>query len=523
MLITFPQAAAERQRRKEEKLAAAAGNDPEKTPTPKDINVDENGGQGFDGIMSLRPAPIPQNKGIKDVTKEGVSAIPVFPGPSTLRDVVQKADVVLHVVDARDPTAGMSDALSEAAQGKLTVLLNKAGVYDIWAVFSCSLGVADTVPRESLVRWLVHLRTLYTVLPFRVSSAFMPSGTPFQAPNQKAKPMPKDDALGLGGLWTYLNNLARTKDREELVVAVTGVTNVSVDPQSRSKCWLIKDQAGKSAVINSILASEVFLIYNTHMAASAKAPSTTTGAQEVVATMPGNAARRVRFIDTPGLQFVRAASLTDEEREGMRTRDVLLRCRGRIDRLKDPLSGGKWRGTDVGCALTVRIVTHIVRHADRQDLMLAYGVPAFLDVTGFLAGLARVSGLIKKVGKMRLDVWMRHAYGTTEGRAGSCRSSADCSARLVHRKVDAVQHAGGPRWRGDGRGCSGVERGEEQEGAAECSRGEAGEDGGGCERRARCRVGCGVGGGRGERGRRRRGTSGPAAGGEAQGRVCSRN
>ncbi|KAI9575048.1 GNL3L/Grn1 putative GTPase-domain-containing protein [Boletus coccyginus] len=322
------QAAAERQRRKEEKLAAAAGNDPEKAPTPKDINVDENGGQGFDGIMSWRPAPIPQNKGIKDVTKEGVSAIPVFPGPSTLRDVVQKADVVLHVVDARDPTAGMSDALSEAAQGKLTVLLNKA----------------DTVPRESLVQWLIHLRTSYTVLSFRVSSAFMPSGTPFQAPNQKAKPMPKDDALGLGGLWTYLDNLARTKDREELVVAVTGVTN-----------------AGKSAVINSILGSEVFSIYNTHMAASAKAPSTTTSAQEV---------------------FVRAASLTDEEREGMRTRDVLLRCRGRIDRLKDPLSG----------------VTHIVRHADRQDLMLAYGVPAFLDVTGFLAGLARVSGLIKKRG-----------------------------------------------------------------------------------------------------------------------------
>ena len=348
MLITFPQAAAERQRRKEEKLAAAAGNDPEKNPTPEDIDIDENGGQGFDGIMSLRPAPVPQNKGTNGAAKEGISAIPVSPGPCTLRDVVQKADVVLHVVDVRDPAAGMSDALSEAAQGKLTVLLNKAGVYDMWAGFSSSLGAADTVPRESLVQWLAQLRTSYTVLPFRVSSAFMPSGTPFQPPNKNTKPMPKDDALGLCGLWTYLDNLARTKDRAELVVAVTGVTNVSVNPRSQSKYWLMKDQAGKSAVINSILGSEVFSIYNTHMAASAKAPSTTTSAQEVVATMPGNAARRVRFIDTPGLQFVRAASLTEEEREGMRTRDVLLRCRGRIDRLKDPLSGGKWRGTDVG-------------------------------------------------------------------------------------------------------------------------------------------------------------------------------
>ena len=34
--------------------------------------------------------------------------------------------------------------------------------------------------------------------------------------------------------------------------------------------------------------------------------------------------------------------------------------------------------------------------------MLAYSLPVFLegDVTGFLAGLARVSGLIKKVGEL---------------------------------------------------------------------------------------------------------------------------
>lgn len=45
-------------------------------------------------------------------------------------------------------------------------------------------------------------------------------------------------------------------------------------------------------------------------------------------------------------------------------------------------------------------MTHIVTHADTQDLMLAYNLPAFLqgDAAGFLAGLARVSGLIKKVG-----------------------------------------------------------------------------------------------------------------------------
>ncbi|KAF8121326.1 P-loop containing nucleoside triphosphate hydrolase protein [Boletus edulis] len=307
------QAAAERQRRKEEKRAAAAGNgsnDLEKSPTPEDIAVDEKNGQGFDGIMSLRPVFIPQKKDNGNTVKERIPTIPVYPGPSTLRLVVQKADVVLHVVDARDPAAGMSEALVEAAQGKLMVLLNKA----------------DTVPRESLIQWLAHLRTSYTVLPFR----------------------PKDDALGLAGLWTHLDTLAQMKNGEELVVAVTGVTNT-----------------GKSAVINSILGSD-----------SAKGPSTTTSAQEVVATMPGNDARRVRFIDTPGLEFVRGASSTDQEREMMRARDILLRCRGRIDRLKDPLFA----------------VMHIVARVDTQDLILAYSLPAFLQ------GDSRVNRLIKKGG-----------------------------------------------------------------------------------------------------------------------------
>lgn len=133
ILNTLLQAAAEKQRRKEEKRAAVGGNDGndlEKSPIPDDIDVDEDDGQGFDGIMSLRPAPTPKNKDSSDVVKERMPTVPVFPGPSTLREVIQKADVILHVVDARDPIAGMSDALAEAAQGKLTVLLNKAGKYD---------------------------------------------------------------------------------------------------------------------------------------------------------------------------------------------------------------------------------------------------------------------------------------------------------------------------------------------------------------------------------------------------------
>jgi hypothetical protein len=54
--------------------------------------------------------------------------------------------------------------------------------------------------------------------------------------------MPKDDTLGLAGLWTCLDNLAQTKDGEELVVAVTGVTNVSVNPRSGSESYHMNDR-----------------------------------------------------------------------------------------------------------------------------------------------------------------------------------------------------------------------------------------------------------------------------------------
>ena len=50
-----------------------------------------------------------------------------------------------------------------------------------------------------------------------------------------------DDALGLDGLWTYLDNVAETKNSDELVVAVTGVTNVSVKPRSGRVSYLMDD------------------------------------------------------------------------------------------------------------------------------------------------------------------------------------------------------------------------------------------------------------------------------------------
>lgn len=66
-----------------------------------------------------------------------------------------------------------------------------------------------------------------------------------------------------------------------------------------------------------------------------------------------------------------------------RAQDVLLRNKGRVDRLKDPMPA----------------VSYIVSRAEIEDLMVFYSLPAFAkgDVNAFLMGLARAHGVIKKV------------------------------------------------------------------------------------------------------------------------------
>ncbi|KAI6046479.1 P-loop containing nucleoside triphosphate hydrolase protein [Pisolithus marmoratus] len=359
------EAATEKQRRKTEKRAtkAAAKNAGEtqsqvsgQAGEEETIEKEENDGRGFDGVTSIKKQPIPAPLLPKNkiATKSEAKAVDasVCPGPSTLREVLDKADILMCVVDARDPEAGISEALLAVAKEKgkaVVILVNKA----------------DTVPRESLVEWLSYLRKTYTAIPFRVSSAFVLAASSYDHPANKAKAVrPSDDAIGTKLVWACLGRFAKEKKRNELVVAFTGITN-----------------SGKSAIINSLLGASVLPVYDPLSSQAAKLPYTTTVAQEVVTSIPGNAGSKVRFIDTPGLEFNREEFSDSSERQASRARDILLRCRGRIERLKDPMFA----------------VTHILSRAEMQDLMLAYNLPAFPkgDTTAFLAGIARVNGLVK--------------------------------------------------------------------------------------------------------------------------------
>jgi nuclear GTP-binding protein len=91
----------------------------------------------------------------------------------------------------------------------------------------------------------------------------------------------------------------------------------------------------------------------------------------------------ILFIDTPGLAWKHSEEAPPEEKDRRRAQDILLRNKGRIDRLKDPLPA----------------LSYIVSRAETEDLMVFYGLPAFPkgDVDAFLMGVARAQGLIKKV------------------------------------------------------------------------------------------------------------------------------
>jgi len=104
----------------------------------------------------------------------------------------------------------------------------------------------------------------------------------------------------------------------------------------------------------------------------------------------------ILFIDTPGLAWQPSEETPPGEKERRRAQDVLLRNKGRIDRLKDPLPA----------------VSYIVSRAETEDLMVSYGLPAFPkgDVDAFLMGVARAQGLIKKVSQSPISRIHRHSF-----------------------------------------------------------------------------------------------------------------
>ncbi|VDO05405.1 unnamed protein product [Rodentolepis nana] len=141
--------------------------------------------------------------------------------------VVRKADVIVEVLDARDPLGTRSLEAENAvlaAGKKLIILLNKI----------------DLIPRDALRQWLEYFRKWYTTMPFKANTQEKSN----RLGNVRGKipfsnGISSKEGLGVDGLKVLLGNVRR-HNGGHLVVGVVGLPNT-----------------GKSAVINTLVCRKV--------------------------------------------------------------------------------------------------------------------------------------------------------------------------------------------------------------------------------------------------------------------------
>ncbi|KAF7301581.1 hypothetical protein MIND_00723600 [Mycena indigotica] len=349
------EAAEEKQRRRDEKAKKRQGEHEHQDEDSVLAEVKARGlDQGFEGISSLSAKQLNETKVQQrrkgtvpmEVDDDDEEDTPILINRElpNLQAVLDSADVVIQILDARDPLAFRSEHLEELAGEKhVLFVLNKI----------------ETCPRESVSGWLTHLRASHPTVAFRSATGLLPETVKSDDKGKGKAKASYSDALGADAILDILGAWAEAKKGDTpLCVAVVGVTNV-----------------GKTSFVNSLLQKATLPIYT--LATSSRGPTTTAYAQEVSLTIKS---RTIRLIDTPGLTWEQTE---ENDPEQIRARDILLRSKGRIDRLKDP----------------VLPVHHLIPRANAEDLMLFYTLPAFTtgDTDAFLSCVARANQLVKKV------------------------------------------------------------------------------------------------------------------------------
>ncbi|XP_060563645.1 guanine nucleotide-binding protein-like 3 homolog [Ruditapes philippinarum] len=250
------------------------------------------------------------------------------------RKVVDAADVVLEVLDARDPLGSRCQQMEEAVIGagtnkRLVLILNKI----------------DLVPKENVEAWLKYLKNQYPVIAFKASTQTQNENLgrkklEFQKANEDL--IKTSSCLGADTLMKLLGNYCRSKDIKTVIrVGVVGLPNT-----------------GKSSIINSLKRGKACSVGAT--------PGITKQMQEVQLD------KHIRLLDSPGV--VMATDKSDTS--------VILRNCVQLESLQDPTTP----------------VEAILRRCNKQQMMLHYCITEYKDVNEFLSLLAVRLGRLKKGG-----------------------------------------------------------------------------------------------------------------------------
>nr|XP_018264610.1 nuclear GTP-binding protein [Kwoniella dejecticola CBS 10117]OBR86768.1 nuclear GTP-binding protein [Kwoniella dejecticola CBS 10117] len=201
-----------------------------------------------------------------------------------LRKVIERSDVIIQVLDARDPDGTRSRWVEEEVrkrdvQGKkLLAVVNKI----------------DLVPRANLEAWLKHLRHSFPTMPFKSSTQNQPLPT-------------TSSSLGAPALLHLLKQYALSTPHSSLTVGVVGYPNV-----------------GKSSLINSLKRSRACAV--------ASMPGKTRVVQEVVLD------KGVKILDCPGVVLEDIGRATEGEEGKRRQAEIMLRNCIKAELVEDPIS-----------------------------------------------------------------------------------------------------------------------------------------------------------------------------------------
>lgn len=190
------------------------------------------------------------------------------------KDVLSSADIVLYVLDARDPNGTRSQEVERqivAAEGgskRLILILNKI----------------DLIPQSVLQAWLAYLRRSFPTLPLRASHS-APNARTF---DHKALTQKATSETLLRALKSYAND---KQLKRSVTVGIIGYPNV-----------------GKSSVIN-VLCSRL------SGSSSSSRSACPTGAEAGITTSLREVKldNKLKLLDSPGIVFPSLSSAMDSE------------------------------------------------------------------------------------------------------------------------------------------------------------------------------------------------------------------
>lgn len=189
------------------------------------------------------------------------------------KKVVDAADVILEVCDARDP-------LGTRCSEVLTIVREAPGQKKHVLV----LNKSDLIPRENLDKWLVYLRRFGPVIPFKASTQTQKQNIGRRRFNKKqSQNVQASPCIGADLLMSLLANYSRNKDMKTSIrVGIVGIPNV-----------------GKSSIINSLKRRRACQV--------GANPGITRTMQEV--EIDSN----IKIIDSPGIIFQRPKNESPDE------------------------------------------------------------------------------------------------------------------------------------------------------------------------------------------------------------------